>query len=394
MQFLEEDDMKNLLMKPYRKFMDNRKIAVYSLLHSRMIYEHQRKAHPEKRVVNLTRSSYTGQQRYSSVVWSGDITGSWTDLRDQVLEGLQYSVSGQPYWTLDIGGFYCAGGSGKHQMRAEYTSSDQLGWHELYTRWLQYACFLPMFRSHGTDWPREIWNFGREGGMFYDTIKKFIELRYRLIPYIYSTAWRVTADNYSFIRLLAFDFPEDVKACGTSDEFMFGASLLVCPVTEPLYYGTDNKPLNKARIRRVYLPQGCGWYDFYTGDRYEGGSTYCVPSPIDIIPLYIREGGIIPMTEVMQYTDERPDALYTIVIAPGRNGCFTVYEDDGNTYKYENGGYSVYNLCWNDASSKLTVTGRIGEFIGMVKERDINISVIGMGERTVRYTGKETSVTF
>jgi alpha-D-xyloside xylohydrolase len=262
---IQDDELKTKLVANYKQFMDSRYINLFSLLHCRNLYTRQMRDYGDKRMVNLTRSGYAGQQRYSGIVWSGDISASWTDLRNQVVEGLNFCASGLPYWTLDIGGFFpkYTPNELRVNMRCDATSVEDPFYQELYTRWLEFGTFLPMFRSHGHLFPREIWQFGDEGGMFYDSIKKFIELRYTLIPYIYSTAWQVTSNAYTFLRMLAFDFADDKRACGISDQFMFGPSILVCPVLKPMYYNEENEDItDAARTRNVYLPAGTDWYDF------------------------------------------------------------------------------------------------------------------------------------
>lgn len=388
------EEQKDISLSVYRKWMDSSRINVFSLLNSRNIYEHQRKETSEKRVVNLTRSGYAGQQRYSGLVWSGDIGASFEEMRRQIAEGLSYTVSGLPYWTLDVGGFHPAHGDALFNSAVPYNSPANPGWHELYTRWIQFGCFLPVFRSHGTGFPREIWRFGEEGTMFYDSIRKFIGLRYRLMPYIYSTAWQVTKNAASFIRLTAFDFPDDREALEhCADTYMFGRSLLVSPVTEPMYYEGADTPLSDVpKTKEVYLPAGADWYDFWTDKRFEGGQTVTIDTPIDSMPLFVRAGSILPMTQEMQYADEIPDAPYEITVYPGCNGSFTVYEDSGDSYDYENGAYAEFDLMWNDALRTLIVSERRGSFEGMCVSRILRIRTAGGECREILYDGKEQAI--
>ncbi len=393
------DELKRREYELATKNMDSRKINLFALANSRNIYENQRKTTEEKRVVNLTRSGYAGQQRYSTVVWSGDIFATWQDLRRQVMEGVHYCVSGLPYWSVDIGGWYQTkrDGEGHGIFIWQYLDCEKegdFGWYELYTRWLQFAAFVPMFRSHGTDTPREIWNFGDEGSVFYDTIKKFIELRYCLLPYIYSLAWQITSRSSTLMRMLAFDFMADKKACGVEDEFMFGPALLVCPVLEPMYYEGGGEPVeNHPKTREVYLPACAGWYDWWTGAFLEGGQTVTADAPLEKIPLFVRAGSIVPMTGVKQYACERESDPYEIRIFEGADGSFTVYEDAGDGYAYEKGEYLEYDLHWNDAKRTLTISDRRGKgFSGMTEERILKLRTSSGSEQEVAYSGKALEI--
>ncbi len=392
--YSELDQMKEITLPVYRKWMDSSRINVYSLLHSKGVYEHQRQETSEKRVVTLTRSSYAGQQRYSGIVWSGDIGASYDEMRRQIAEGLSYSVSGLPYWTLDIGGFFPHHGDAKYNAHVPYHSNREPGYRELYTRWIQFGCFLPVMRSHGTGFPREIWAFGDEGEPFYESIKKFIGLRYRLMPYIYSTAWQVTKNAASFLRLPAFDFASDPEALAQgADAYLFGRSLLVNPVTKPMYYEGADTPLNDVpRTKDVYLPAGTDWYDFWTEERFAGGQTVTADTPIDSMPLFVRAGSVLPTVEVMQYVDEKKDAPYFITVYPGADGTFTLYEDEGDGYGYESGAYAEVDLVWNDAARTLTVSDRRGSFPGMCVCRKLEIRAIGGGSASVDYDGRERTV--
>jgi alpha-D-xyloside xylohydrolase len=255
----------NLNLGEMKKYIDPAEVNAYSLLHSLGIYEGQRSVTSEKRVVNLTRSSGPSQQRYGTITWSGDIEARWSRLRKQIAEGLNFVVTGNPRWTFDIGAFFVKPGV-KWFWDGQYPNGNKdLGYRELYTRWFQTGVFLPMCRSHGTDTAREIWNFGKPGEMFYDTIKFFTELRYRMLPYIYSLAALEVFQNYTMFRSLVFDFRQDKVTHNISDQFMFGPSLMVCPVLEPMYYGINSIELkDRQKTRLVYLPEGKDWYDFWT----------------------------------------------------------------------------------------------------------------------------------
>ena len=398
-----------------KKYLDHGFINAYSLLHSRGIYEGQRGATSAKRVVNLTRSSYAGQHRYGTIAWNGDISATWETLRRCIPEGLHFCATGEPYWTVDIGGFFvksdpslwfwrgdyeagCRGLTGPELLEPDPadTGCTDLGYHELYVRWLQYGAFLPMFRSHGTDAPREIWRFGEEGNPFYDSIAKYIRLRYRLLPYIYSLAGHVACKSGSLMRPVALDFPHDVTTHGLTDQFLFGPALLVCPVTTPMYYGPNSAPIhNSQKSRAVYLPAGSQWYDFWTEVLYDGGRNVRAAAPLETIPLFIRAGSILPMARVMQYADEIPDAPYEVRIYRGANGAFSIYEDAGDTYDYERGHYSLVTLAWNEARKELLIASRVGLFPEMVAAREYQLIFIaphGRDTKTILYTGTEIKI--
>ncbi len=392
--YVEVDEQKAVSLSTYKRWMDSRKINLFSLLQSGGVYEHQRGVTEDKRVVNLTRSGYAGQQRYATVVWSGDIGGTFEEMKTQIAEGVNYSAAGLPYWTLDIGGFWSHRGESRHNSACPYGDHNDAGYRELYTRWLQFGAFLPVFRSHGTCFPREIWRFGEEGEMFYEAIRKFIELRYTLLPYIYSTAWDVSANGASFIRPLTFDFPTDRTATEQNTSYLFGRAFLVSPVVEAQYYEGNNAPMDAPHVKNVYLPAGANWYDFWNENVYTGGQTVAVDTPIDSMPLFVRAGSIIPTGPVMQYANERPDAPYTVTVYPGADGTFTLYEDEGDNYNYEQGAYATYDVKWDDAARVLHISDRRGEFAGMCKERELTLRVVGGGTKTLTYTGTAVDVQF
>lgn len=352
----------------------------YGLFHARTIYEGQRKATEEKRVFNLTRNGYTGQQRYGAVLWSGDISASWDTLKKQIVAGLNFCASGIPYWTLDIGGFFVKKGV-QWFWNGEYERGyEDLGYRELFIRWFQFGCFLPVFRSHGTDIRRELWNFGKEGDMFYEALLKMNRLRYELMPYLYSMAAKVWREDATMLRLLAFDFAEDERALGIADQYLFGDNLMVCPVTSPMYYGKNSEPIkNEKRSRSVYLPKGRGWYDFWSGNYYEGGQTVEAEAPLDRLPIYVKAGSILPMTQSMQYTDEIPDAPVVLKVFAGRDAEFELYEDEGDSYRYEEGQYTLTKLIWSEEKKELTISDPEGTYPGQIPRREYRIEIHSAG---------------
>ncbi len=348
----ELDERMKMSVGEFKKYLSDKIINAYSLAHSRGIYEGQRAVGDGKRVLNLTRSGYSGQHRYGTVVWSGDVSASWETLRRQVNIAQNYIACGEAYWNCDIGAFFVKKGY-PWFCNGDYDGgcADD-GYRELYTRWAQFAAFTPMMRSHGTDTPREIWRFGEPGGRYYDAIEKAIRLRYSLVPYFYSVNAAVTFDGTMPIRALALAFPDDENARGADGEYMYGHEFLVCPVTTP-------ESENGGTVE-VYLPRG-GWYDYYTEQYYDGGRTVKAAAPIDRIPLFVRAGSIIPTVEVMQYVDEVKNAPYEVVIYGGADGEFTLYDDSGDSYEYENGEYAMTHIRYNDADGAVTesLTGKM-----------------------------------
>lgn len=389
-----------------KKYIDPAYINAYSLLHSKGIYEGQRKTTDEKRVVNLTRSSYGGQQRYATITWSGDISANWETLKKQIAGGLNFCVSGAPYWTLDIGGFFV---SKKEQWFwcGDYDNGfEDDGYKELYTRWIQFGAFLPMFRSHGTDTPREVWRFGEPGTRFYDTIVNFISFRYRLMPYIYSLAFMVTTQDYTMMRALPFDFVHDKNTLNIDDQYMFGPAIMVNPVVKPMYYGKNSKTIHEAnKTREVYLPMGCEWVDFWTGKRLNGGNHVIAAAPLEYIPLYIKAGSILPLGEVKQYTAADNQDIIELRIYDGTDGSFSLYEDEGDNYNYENGYYSNINISWIDISRTLIIERREGSFKGYIPKITFNVVLVsenhGTGitettqsDKTAQYIGEKLIIEF
>jgi len=322
----------------------------YGLYHARAIYEGQRGRMEEKRVMNLTRNGYAGSQRYGTILWSGDIYASWDTLRKQIVAGLHFCASGLPYWTLDIGAFFVKKGE-QWFWNGEYDGGNaDLGYRELYVRWLQYGAFLPIFRSHGTDCRREPWNFGEPGDPFYEAILTAIRQRYHFLPYIYSLAGNAWRRDGTIMRLLAFDFPGDERAKDVCDEYMFGPALLVCPVTEPMYYRAGSVPVDKLdRSRKVYLPEGADWYDLRTREKYRGGQEIAAAAEIDSIPVYVRAGSILPVMAPGESTSRMEGSEITLQVYSGENGSFTLYEDAGDGYGYEKGEYCLTHITYCDS---------------------------------------------
>ena len=361
-----------------------------------MIYEGQRSETEDKRVINLTRSYSPGQQRYGTVVWSGDIEATWDRLRKQIAEGLNFTVTGGSKWTLDIGAFFV-----KPQDQARVNAwfwcgdypdgCEDAGYRELYVRWFQLGAFLPMFRSHGTDTPREVWRFGEPGELTYDTLVKFDVLRYRLLPYIYSVAGWETHRGYTMLRNIAFDFRHDPMIFDIADQFMFGPAFMVCPVTEPMYFGPNSTPISDSlKTRTVYLPAGADWYDFWTGKRYAGGQNIAANAPLGICPLFVRAGSIITLGPKVQHSGEAPDAPWELRVYPGADGAFDIYEDGGDGYGYESGEFAWTPIRWNDAENTLFIGKREGQFPGMVSQRVFQLVLVNENKGT----GDQPEVTF
>lgn len=350
----------------------------FSLEHNRGLYEHQRATTSKKRVVLLTRSGFFGQQRYASNTWSSDVESSWEMLGKQIPAALGYSLMGIPNWNSDIGGFFA--GRWNHDGGAKNP-----GFQELYLRWMQFATFCPMMRSHGTDIPREIWNFGKKGDWCYDGQEKFINLRYRLLPYIYGTQWDVTKHSGTFMRALLMDFSADPKTKELSNEFLFGRNLLIAPVTK-----------GGATEWSVYLPKGADWYDFWTNEKINGGTNVTKATPKDIIPLYVKAGTILPWGPKVQYSTEKSWKSLEIKLYPGANAQFTLYEDEFDNYNYEQGAYSEIPMTWDEATRTLTIGTRKGSYKGMLTKRSFTIELQDNSKesRTITYNGKAISARF
>jgi alpha-D-xyloside xylohydrolase len=336
----------------------------YSLLQTEAVYKGQRTADPDKRVFILTRSAFAGQQRNASATWSGDVASRWSDLKDQIAAGVNMGASGIPYWTTDIGGFSIE--NRYYNLKGEVLDE----WRELNLRWYQFGAFCPLFRIHGQFPFREVYNISPEGHPVYKSMVFYDRLRYRLMPYIYTLAGWTWHRDYTIMRPLVMDHPGDPEVLDIEDEYMFGPGLLICPV-----YAF------KAHSRDVYLPADCGWYDLLTGKYYEGGKTYAVEAPLEKIPVFAKEGAIVPMGPEMQYTGEKPADPLTLYIFDGKNGEFTLYEDDGTTYGYEKGAYATIQFNYDSRLKKLNIGKLEGDYPGLVRERTINVKLITVNSK-------------
>ena len=386
----------------------------------RGIYQAQRKeansqqltANSQKRIFIMTRSSYAGQQHYGSNMWSGDVNSSWDMLRKQVPAGLSFSLTGNPNFNTDIGGFFC----NAYNTLGPASAPRNPQYQELYVRWMQYGLFCPVFRSHGADAPREIWQFGTQGEPVYDAIEKQILLRYRLIPYLYSTAWQVTSNNDSYMRPLFADFPQDKTVWDMTDEFMFGHSILAAPIVNPQYTeekiirtdamtGWDRKgnsdvetvghvDFTATKTAVKYLPKGAMWYDYWTNKQYKGGQRVTITTTFDRVPMFVRAGSILPLGPEMQYVGEKNWYNLELRIYPGADGSFTLYEDEGDNYNYEKGTYSVIQFSWNEKTHTLTIGDRQGRYPGMLQNRQFTVVMPDGKRQTVRYDGNAQVVRF
>jgi alpha-D-xyloside xylohydrolase len=361
----------------------------YSLMHSTGLYENWRKDIPGKRAFFLIRQAFAGQQRNAATLWSSDITCTWNAYRNQVPQGINACVSGIPYWTSDIGGYHF------HWQAPDWSAPKN---RELFTRWFQFGTFSPIFRIHGKG----------ERALFSDnwdaTTKSILlnydNLRYRLLPYIYSLTWKVTNEGYTIMRSLAFDFPDDDAIKSIPDQYMFGPAFMVNPVTKSLYNLSNSQDIKKTR--KVYLPKMSDWYDFWTGKLINGGQTIDADAPIETIPLYVRAGSIIPMGPYLQYATEKGADPIEIRVYTGANADFVLYEDENDTYDYESGKYSTITMSWNEAEKTFTIKDRNGKFPGMLENRTFKIVWVNSNNGTgvepakkaeiVQYTGKEIKI--
>ncbi len=328
----------------------------YPLMHSTGIYQGQRATTDKKRVVILTRSAYAGQQRNSAITWSGDIQGTWQVFRNQIPAGLNFSMSGIPYWNTDTGGFFGNRSAGNGD-------ATNPRYQELFSRWFQFSAFCPMFRVHGSYGLNPGKEFYRFDEKTQGILRNYLNLRYRLLPYLYSVAWQVTSNGDAFMRPLMMDFPNDKEALNTGGEYLFGPSILVTPVT------TEG-----ATTQSVYLPEsGASWYNFWTGETSPAGQSVEAAAPIETLPLFIRPGSIIPMGPFLQYSNEKPANPIELRVYEGANGSFTLYENEGDSYNYEKGKYATIPMKWNEANKTLTIGERKGTFPGMLEKRTFQI---------------------
>jgi alpha-D-xyloside xylohydrolase len=340
-------------------------LNAYSLVNAESIYKGQRSVDNDKRVFLLTRSGFAGIQRYSTAVWSGDIGTRWEDMKAQISAGLNFALSGIPYWTMDIGGFCVERRYESAQRLYDQTgieNEDLKEWRELNSRWHQFGAFVPLFRSHGQFPYREMFNIAPDDHPAYESMFYYNMLRYRLMPYIYSLAGMTWFNDYTIMRALVMDFPEDNNVVNIGDQYMFGPAIMACPVYE-----------YKARNREVYFPVNDGWYDLYTGNFIEGGQTLTVDAPYDRMPLFASAGSIIPYGPEIMYSDEKQAEEITLFVYAGKDGSFTLYEDEGVNYNYEKGEYANISFVYNDVDKTLEIGDRQGDFVGMLKERVFNI---------------------
>ena len=347
---------------------------IFPLEHTGGVQEHWKQANPEKRVFLLTRSAFLGQQRNGATVWSGDVYSTWWGLRHQIAAGLNMALSGYPYWTTDIGGYW----------QPFNRPPNDPAYQELYARWFEFGAFCPVFRTHGHRDHNEMWTYDR----VYPTLLAFDRLRYRLLPYVYSLAWKVTSEDYTIQRPLVMDFRTDPATWEIGDEFLFGPDILVSPVTK-----------EHATERTVYLPASTAWYDFWTGERMEGGREVVAAAPIGRIPLDVRAGSILPMGPAIEYAGQASDPI-ELRVYPGADGDFNLYEDSGDGYGYERGEHTVIPIHWEDAQRTLTFGAREGGYKGMAEGHTFNVVIVGKGrgtgpeptgkpDRVIHYAGKE-----
>jgi alpha-D-xyloside xylohydrolase len=330
--------------------------SLYPLMTTQGVYEGQRSASDRKRVFILSRSAFAGAQRNSITAWSGDVESNWLSFARQIPAGLNFELSGIPYWTTDIGGFIIG-------------HPDDPAYRELFVRWFEYGTFCPIFRLHGTRAPNqnELWSYGPAAQTI---LTSFDRLRYRLMPYIYSLAWKTTSESYTPMRPLAMDFRGDTRALNVGDEFLFGPAILVSPVTQP-----------GAKSRQVYLPKA-KWYDFWTGREVDGSAAIEASAPLNHIPLYVRAGSIVPMGPDLEYTAEKPADPIELRVYAGADGSFTLYEDEDDSYDYEKGAHATILIQWDDANRTLTIGQRKGSFPGMLERRTFHVVFVGEGHGT------------
>ena len=374
------------------------------------VHDNMKADSKEKRVFIMTRSAFAGQQRYGAGLWTGDVNSSWDMLRKQLPAGLNYTMTGCPNYNTDIGGFFC----NSYNTMGGGSAPKNVQFQELYVRWMQYAFFCPVFRSHGADAPREIYQFGKKGDAAFDAIEKTIRLRYQFLPYIYSTAWQVTDNDESYLRALVYDFAADKKTWDMTDEFLFGRSILATPVVKSQYTAeevirtnemtgwdrtevaqklAESVDFSQSKTETKYLPAGADWYYYWTETKYKGGQDVTIETKFDEVPMFVKAGSILPLAPVMMYAEESRWDDLEVVVYPGADGTFTLYEDEGDNYNYEKGAYSTITFKWNDRSRKLTIGAIAGEYPGMLKDRSFRVRLAGTDTHVnVDYTGKSLTV--
>jgi alpha-D-xyloside xylohydrolase len=350
---------------------------IFPFMHTLGIQEHWKATTDRKRVFLLTRSAFLGQQRVGATVWSGDVYGSYWGLKHQVAAGLNFALSGYPYWTTDIGGYW----------PPHDKAPDDPKYQELYARWFEYGVFCPIFRTHGHRPQNEIWSYDKVEPV----LIAYDKLRYRLMPYIYSLAWRVTNDDYTIQRPLVMDWRNDANVRDIGDEFMFGPSILVSPVLAA-----------NASRRTLYLPESPAWYDFWTGASQPGGREIDANTPLDRIPLYVPAGSILPLGPEIEYASEKPAGPIDLRIYRGADGKFSFYQDSGDSYDYEKGAHAVIPLRWSESTRTLTLGDREGSYPQMPAQLQFNITWVSAGhgsgaavsqpDKVVEYTGKQVSI--
>jgi alpha-D-xyloside xylohydrolase len=351
---------------------------IFPFMHTEGVQDHWKATTDQKRVFLLTRSAFLGQQRVGATVWSGDVYSTYWALSHQVPAGLNFALSGYPYWTTDIGGY--------HQPFDR--PPDDPAYEELYTRWFEFGAFCPVFRTHGHRAHNEMWTYEKVEPI----LLKYDKLRYRLMPYIYSLAWKVTEEDYTIQRPLVMDWRTDAKTWNVGDQFMFGPAILVNPVLK-----------QDATHRTIYLPDAPVWYDFWSGAALKGSQEIEAEAPLDRIPLYVRAGSIVPLGPEIEYADEKPAGPVELRIFTGADGRFDLYADEGDNYNYEKGAHAVVPFRWSEADRTLTIGERKGQYSGMPKAITINVVWVsaghGIGEtveakpdKVVSYSGKAISV--
>ena len=368
----------------------------YSIVNADAIYNGQRSVNPNQRVFLLTRSGFAGEQRYSTATWSGDIATRWEDMRAQMTAGLNYSMAGLPFWGMDQGGFCVENRYVAAQQEFDKTgkeNADLKEWRELQARWNEFGCFVPLYRTHG-QWPtREVWNIAPADHPAYKSIVFYDKLRYRLMPYLYSMAGMVHFNDYTMMRGLVMDFNGDDNIYNIKDQWMFGSALMACPVGEYQKYS-----------RNVYLPKQKGWYDFYTGKHYAGGQTIVADAPYEKIPVFVPEGSILPVGPEMEWSDQKKPELIDLYVYAGKDGSYTLYEDEGTNYNYEKGKYATIDFQYDDAQKTLTIGARKGSFDGMLQKRRFNVVLVSGDNqqgislakapkgKKVKYAGQEVTL--
>lgn len=403
--FAKKGDLEHMTAAgcPYRDVRN-----AYPVSATKGVYGHQRRETDRKRVFILTRGAGAGQQRFATSVWSGDIASSWDVLRRQIPGGLNYTVTGNPQFNSDIGGFFAG------RYNRDVKGENNVNYRELYARWMQLGAFMPMMRSHGTDVPREIYLYGRPGEEIYDALVGALRMRYRLMPYIYSLAGHITKDRQSFMRPLWFDFPEDETAKNCISEYMMGDAILVAPVLKALYTTEDNRPVGEyagwdrksgaadgagaakadlnapfagAREHEVYLPAGTDWYDFGTGRRYAGGQTVRIEVTMRSMPCFVKAGGIVFLGPDVQFNGEKDWRALEVRIYPGRDGATAFYEDAFDSYDYEKGAWSEIPVAWDESARSFAFGARVGGYPEMLADRVFDVKVAGVGDFRVEYDG-------